>query len=437
MAYYERVHVDPDFQGVTRRERQGGSYLRYHPDQLPTEPVAAGPELAELVTDASVRVATLGQRLRDRPVPLLYATLLRSESIASSWIEGLRDTPRNVMAARLDDVEGTSGTSRAVLRNVRAMEQAVTALIKPQWTHEDVHAVHDALLPGRNQGHYREGQEFIGGSSPLTAQYVAPPPGEVGALMDDLLRFVNDAGDPPLVAASLAHAQFETIHPYADGNGRTGRVLFHGVLARAGMVDQGVLPLSLVLRDDIDGYIAALTAFRPESGDPTQKATARETYLTCFLNAVITAAGIADEAMDEVDRILTRWQPYVGRLRADSSVHRVLGLLIEQPVLTPGYVQEHLDVTRATACKALAELERLGIVQKSGGRVRRQNAYQAGEFLALMDHYTPGPPTVFVPPQPPDVPVRSYGGPRCGRVLPRKGVPCTLPLGHPGSHRAL
>ncbi len=106
---------------------------------------------------------------------------------------------------------------------------------------------------------------------------------------------------------------------------------------------------------------------------------------------MIKAAGIADEAIDEVDRILTRWQPYVGRLRADSSVHRVLDLLIEQPVLTPGYVQEHLDVTRATAGNALAELEQVGIVQKSGGRLRRQNLYQAGEVLALMDRCVPGP----------------------------------------------
>lgn len=437
MAYDERIQVAPDFQGVTRKDRQGGSYLRYHPDALPTGPVAQSPELSELITDASTRVAALGERLRARPMPLLYATLLRSESIASSWIEGLRETPRNVMVARLEEIEGTRSTARGVLRNIEAMEESVTALVTPAWTHADVHAVHHELMPGVHEGRYRQGQEYIGGTSPLTAQYVAPPHTDVPTLMDDLLRYVNAAGDPPLVAAALTHAQFETIHPYEDGNGRTGRVLFHGVLARAGLVDQGVLPLSLVLRDDVDGYVGALTAFRPGSDDPTVKAAAREAFLTYFLDAVIEAAAIADAAIADVDQILTRWRPYVERLRTDSSVHRLLDLLTQQPVLTPGYVQERLHVTRATADRALGELEQVGIIQRSGGRLLRQSVYQAGEVLALMDRYVPGPPSVFVPPLPPTVPARQYGGPRCGHMLPRKGVPCSLPLGHPGPHRAL
>lgn len=438
MAYYERIQVDPDFQGVTRKDRQGGSYLRYHPDALPTGPVAQSPELSELITDASTRVAALGERLRARPMPLLYATLLRSESIASSWLEGLHESPRNVMVARLEEVEGTRGTARGVLRNIEAMEESVTALVKPAWTHADVHAVHRELMPTAHEGRYRQGQEYIGGTSPLTAQYVAPPHTDVDALMDDLLRYVNAAGDPPLVAAALAHAQFETIHPYEDGNGRTGRVLFHGVLARAGLVDQGVLPLSLVLRDDDGrGYVAALTAFRPGSDDPTVKAAAREAFLTYFLDAVIEAAAIADAAIADVDQILTRWRPYVERLRTDSSVHRLLDLLTQQPVLTPGYVQERLAVTRATADRALGELVQVGIVQKSGGRLRRQSVYQAGEVLALMDRHVPGPQSVFVPPLPPTVPARRYGGARCGQLLSRKKVACSLPLGHPGSHRAL
>lgn len=432
MGRWERVQVAPDFQGVSRREREGGSYLRYHPDLLPSAPPATSPELSELIADASARVAALGQRLRDRPMPLLYATLLRSESIASSWIEGLRETPRNVVAARLEGVHGPGATSRTVLRNVEAMERSVTALVKQVWTDEDVHTVHRSLLAPHSDGRYRDRQVYIGGRSPLSAQYVAPPASEVSAYMDDLLRFVNVAGDTPLVKAALVHAQFETIHPYEDGNGRTGRVLFHGVLARAAMVDQGVLPLSLVLRDDIDGYIGALTAFRHD-GDRSDEA--REALLTFFMQAVLRAADIADETIAEVDRTVARWQPYVERLRADSSVHRVIGLLTEQPVITQGYITERLGVTRATATNALAELEKVGILQRSGGRYKRQPVYQAGDVLALMDRFVPGPPSVARPSTPLEIPVRRYRGPRCPHVLPRKGVPCTLPVGHPGPHR--
>ena len=434
---WERVAVPPDFQGVTRREREGGSYLRYHPDLMPTARTVADPELAETLTDASVAVAALGQRLRAQPRRLLYVTLLRSEAIASSWIEGLRETPRNVMAARLADVHGTPSSAHDVLRNVDAMESSIDALTGAEWSHEDVHSVHAALLPVQSTGRYRSEQVFIGGRSALGAQYVPPPHDEVPRLMDDLLRYVAATGDPPLVAAALVHAQFETIHPYDDGNGRTGRALFHAVLARAGMVDQGVLPLSLVLRDDKEGYVGALTAFRAGTAAPADVAAARQAYLRYLLGAVLDAAATAHRIIDDVTAVHERWKPYVQRLRPDSSVHPLLDLLVDQPVVTPGLVQERLDVTRVTANNALNELAGLGIVQRAGGRLKRQVVYQAPDVLALMDAYVPGPPTVHVPAPPPVPPVRRYGGERCGQLLPRKGVPCTLPVGHPGSHRDL
>ncbi len=436
MGRWERVAVPPDVQGATRREREGGHYLRYHPSLMPVSRSVVDPELAELVADASVRVATLGQKLRDRPRRLLYATLLRSESIASSWIEGLRDTPRNVLAARLDGVQGTSTTSHEVLRNIDAMADAVTRLAAAEWSHDDIHRVHDTLLPGHAFGAYREEQVYIGGRSPLTAQYVAPPCDEIGPLMDDLLRYVRTTGDPPLVAAALVHAQFETVHPYADGNGRTGRALFHAVLARSGLVDHGVLPLSLVLRDDVRGYVSALTAFRPGAQEPTVLAAARGEYLTYLLHAVLDAVQIADATFAEVDEVLTRWAAYVHRLRADSSVHRVIELLVDQPVVTPGFVMDALGIARATAGTALSDLERVGIVQRAGGRFRGQRIYQAGDVLAVLDAHVPGPPTVVVPPMPDAVPVRTYGGERCGVPLPRRRVPCTRATGHPGPHRA-
>lgn len=437
MGRWERVAVAPDFQGYTRREREGGHYLRYHPSPMPTAYRTPDPALGELVTDASARVAALGQRLRDRPSRLLYATLLRSESIASSWIEGLRDTPRNVLAARLDEVHGLGSTSHEVLRNIDAMSSAVTTLARSSWKHTDIHAVHDALLPHDARSSYRDEQVFIGGRSPLTASYVAPPHGDVTGLMDDLLGYVRSTGDPPLVAAALLHAQFETIHPYPDGNGRTGRALFHAYLARSGLVDHGVLPLSLVLRDDTQGYVDALTGFRTGSAAASEVDAARGVYLTYMLNAVLDAAQIADATFAGVDDVLARWGPHVGRLRADSSIHRLLDVLVEQPVVTPGYVMDALGVTRTTASNSLVELARVGIVQRAGGRFRRQVVYQANDVLAILDRHIPGPPTVTVTPMPPVAPVRRYGGARCGALLSRKGVPCTRTAGHPGPCRAL
>jgi len=436
VAYWEDVRVEPDFAAYRARDRVGGRYARYHPDRLMdlggrTEIDAAA---ASTLVDATSAVYALGQRLRERHLPLLSYTLLRSESIASSWIEGLRETPRNVMAAGLEDV-GTSSVSASVLRNMTAMTDAVEALRTGAWDHSAVHAVHHALLPRSAENCYRRDQVFIGGSSPLTAQFVPPPYGEVDGYMDDLLRYANESADPPVLKAAILHAQFETIHPYDDGNGRIGRALFHGVLARAGAVDSGVVPLSMALREDKDGYVAALTAFRHGSQSAQATVDANSRLVTFLMNAVLDAVGIAQDVIRDVEGVLERWAPHLARYRVDSSIHRIVALAIEQPVLTAGYVMERLRVTRPTAMTNIAELVRAGILQRAGGRFRRQEVFQATDVLRVMEDYLPGVQTVSLPALPSTPAGRSYGGPRCGRLLPRKGVPCTLPLGHAGSCR--
>src|SRR5579885_2535279 len=146
MAKWERVKVPPDFQGATRAERQGGSYLRYHPDLLRDVSNSLAPEVVEHAADVSTGLAILGGRLRASPLPVLYATTLRSESISSSWIEGIRATPRDVAVAQIG-TDAASHTAAQIVRNVAAMKDAIELLGAGAWTHEHIWDIQHQLLP--------------------------------------------------------------------------------------------------------------------------------------------------------------------------------------------------------------------------------------------------------------------------------------------------
>ncbi|MDE9367531.1 Fic family protein [Luteipulveratus sp. YIM 133132] len=382
MAHWERVRIDPDFTGVSSRERRGGSYLRYHPDPLVSGLQLLSTDALEYAFDSSSAVAVLGERLRARPLPLLYAALIRSESIASSWVEGERETPRNIMLARLDHDRATP-QGRSVARNIDAMSAAI-ARLDGIWQHEDIHQIHATLLPSLSTGGYRHEQVFIGGRSALSAQYVPPPFQTVPSCMDDFLAYVNRGGDNPLLTAVLAHAQFETIHPYTDGNGRVGRALFHGVLHRAGVVTGGVLPLSLALAKDTSAYVDALTAYRHDGDRIEDRRAAVSRYTETMLDFVNVSVAITHDVAERVDRVWDDWTGAVSRFRADSSVHRAVDILIQQPVVTTSYLQRELGVTKMAAHTCVNALVEAGVLTPSGGTLKRAHLYQADAVLDIL-----------------------------------------------------
>ena len=204
--------------------------------------------------------------------------------------------------------------------------------------------------------------------------------------MDDLLSYVNTIGDSPLVAALLTHAQFETIHPFPDGNGRVGRALFHGVLHRAGIVTGGVLPLSVALQRDKDRYVEALTAYR--YGDRSRALTrveATSTYVMMMLDFVNTAVELAAQFSEQVEVVLARWSSAVAGYRSDSSVHRAIDVLIQQPVVTAGFLQEQLGITKMAAHTCVNSLVDAGVLHASGGKLKRANLFQADDVLDILE----------------------------------------------------
>ena len=290
--------------------------------------------------------------------------LLRSEAIASSLIEGITPSPQQVALAELaqdEDVRGFSDQARLVANNITVLRRAGEDLASADAiTVDDVEALHRALLPEEKHHGLRRVQNWIGGSSwhPLSADFVPPPPELVPRLMDDLVEYANGSVHAPLVQAGIVHAQFETIHPFTDGNGRVGRALIHTVLTRRGLTPSAILPVSLVLATLRGRYVDGLTAYRytapPHSAEA---ANAVASWLDVFLHATTVAAGRARLFAGQVADLQAAWETRLaehraarGRRetpRADSATSRTLRTLPEVPILTTRTAQRRLVPGRA------------------------------------------------------------------------------------------
>lgn len=241
-------------------------------------------------------------------------------------------------------------------------------------------------------------QSWIGSSSwsPLGASFVPPDPGRVRGLMDDLVDYLNGAAHVPLIQAGLIHAQFETIHPFTDGNGRVGRALIHTVLARRGLTDRAVLPISLVFATLRDRYVDGLTAYRHSAatGTPGAHAAVNE-WLRTFVDAAAIAADQSSDLVGQLAELRSSWTEQLTRHRtsigvraaprAGSAVARLLDLLPEAPVLTATTLARILGVSYPAANAGLNELTQAGILTtKAIGRGTQ--AYLARDVLDLITH---------------------------------------------------
>ena len=252
--------------GLSRRDRQGCDYQAYVPDRLAGRRLRLDARTAADVADAELAIAELNGDVRALANSEAIARLLlRAEAVASSKIEGLEVGGRRLLKAQLarqfDDAR-TDITAIEVLNNVEAMSWAVDELSdRLRISVSDLLAMHERLLAGtrleQHGGRSREVQNWIGGSgyNPCSAAFVPPPPDLVEELLEDLCEFCDDDAIPAVAQAAIAHAQFETIHPFVDGNGRTGRALIHVILRRRGLAPTFVPPISLVLATRAADYV--------------------------------------------------------------------------------------------------------------------------------------------------------------------------------------
>lgn len=304
--------------------------------------------------------------------------LLRSESSASSRIERLTSSARKVIEEEY--FGGAGGNATAVVANGHAMREATS--IDGPLDLDALLAVHRTLLEHVEPtiaGHLRTEPVWIGGAdhAPVDALFVPPAHNRLEPALTDLLAFAARTDIPPLARIAVTHAHFETIHPFADGNGRTGRALIHLLLRRAGLIHSAPLPLSAVLLSDTAAYFETLDAYR--TGDPLP-------VIDLVTRAAVAAADLGASAGAELQRIHDDWQRRVTG-RAGTPDRALATLLIGQPVLDVASAAAGLDLNPQTARRALARLEDAGIV--IGYQVARgRRAWRAPDVLDLMDRTT-------------------------------------------------
>ncbi len=365
-----------------RRARQAFKYKALVPDPVAALDPSLSGAVAGLLAEAERETTALNlSPLKIANLEALARRLLRAESVASSWIEGVQLSQRRLARAEAEGGETRDATARAVLGNVAAMERATTlADQRKPMRLEDLLAVHRALLKQtpdpRGAGELRERQNWIGGNpySPLDASYVPPPPEYVPGLANDLLRFMARDDLPASIQAAVAHAQFEAIHPFADGNGRVGRTLIHYVLRRRGLAPRFVPPVSLVLASRSNTYIRGLNAFaHGQLAD----------WLDVFARALRAAAQRSAALAGAIAALQESWRERAGRPRKDSSAEALIGALPAWPVLTADSAAKLLGRSIQAANEALATLEKASVV-KVAGAVRRNRAFESPELLQLV-----------------------------------------------------
>lgn len=375
--------------GVTRAERTPCRYVAFIPDRLADLHLSVPATMAADLADVERMVFSLNTSHPGLAnLEPMARFLLRAEAVASSYIEGLVVNVRRLARseARLREaLPGTDETAAAVLGNIRALDAALRVAADPTRpvTVDDLLRIHAALLRGtrdeRWAGVVRTEQNWIGGSSPCAASFVPPPHEEVPSLLVDLADYLSGEDHPALLQAAVAHAQFETIHPFADGNGRAGRALIQLVLRRRGLATHVVPPVSLVLATRADEYVDALDATR-RSTDPRQ---ALLEWTAVFLAAMGRACRDADQFATELVALEERARAVAAPVRRGSATDLLIDALPALPVFTAKTAAEHLGRSRVAVNEAIARLEASGVIRKIT-LGRRNRAFEAvGLFEAF------------------------------------------------------
>jgi len=395
MASHVRKQWQAQFQGMSRRDRQGCWYNAYLADPLSNWDLLLPADVAADVADAESAVRTLNDAgTAHVSLEGLARFLLRAESVGSSKIEGLEAAARRLARAEASLALGGDANDRVaveVLGNIAAMESAVELATSAEtFVLDDLLSVHRTLMENSPTpdlgGLVREDQNWIGGSSfnPCNAAFVPPPPEHLDGLLVDLLDYVNGDDHSPLVQAAIAHAQFETLHPFGDGNGRTGRALIHVVLRRRGLAPTFVPPVSLVLATWSDDYVGGLMTYRHLSEpDSAERSQAAVEWIRMFATATSRACHDAAVYSADIDEITTTWRLTLGQVRAKSSTDLLLKVLPGAPIVTVESASKLIGRSKARTTDAVNALAKAGVLRQRNAGKQRYRIFEATDVLDL------------------------------------------------------
>lgn len=384
---YEQVEwVEPspeDLGRMSRRERlrSRGPYKAALPPlisalslEVSTHVAVEAAEAANALTRFDASTASL---LGGDEVSPLAAVLLRTESASSSQIEQITTGAKALAMASIG--ESDRPNAAMVAANSAAMEKAIA--LSNKVTSEAIIDVHSVLLHDSDPeqtGSFRTEPVWIGGkgSSPHSATFVAPKSEHVPELIHDLISFTRRVDIEPFLQVALAHAQFETIHPFTDGNGRTGRALVQAMLRNYGITERITVPVSAGLLHEVEDYYDALTAYR--QGD-------LDLIVAVFSRAAFTAIENGEVLVRDLVSIRENWIVQI-KARSDASVWRGLPLVMSQPAVTVNLVAERLNVSKPAAQTAIDQMVTAGVLTPANN-FRRNRVWVADEVVEVLDAF--------------------------------------------------
>jgi len=374
------------------KQQSGPSeYLAFIPKPLPPDPpIRMDDQLQEALERASVALGRLDGITLLLPDPDLFLYMyVRKEAVLSSQIEGTQSSLSDLLlfenkaapSVPTEDVQEVSNYIAATQHGLKRLRGGFPLSLRL------IREIHEVLLKGtrgnnKTPGEFRTSQNWIGGTRPGNAKYVPPPPHEMSSFLDNLEKFLHDQPIrmPPLLKAGLVHAQFETIHPFLDGNGRLGRLLITFLLCAEKVLSQPLLYLSLFLKEHRESYYEVLQRIRTE-GD-------WEEWFRFYLRGV---AEVAQQATETARRIIHLFEEDAKRIqrigKAAGSALRVHDLLKHRAIISIPLAAKELGLAWPTVASAIERLVKLGIAREFTGKLRdRQFLYT--RYLDILNEGT-------------------------------------------------
>jgi len=360
----------------------------YVPPPLPPEPPVELSGLMPLIEQANRALGRLDGITSILPSPPLFLFMyVRKEALLSSQIEGTQSSLSDLLLFENDEIPLVAiGDVQEVSNYVAAMTYGLKRLREGfPLSLRLIREIHDILLrkgrgSSKQPGEFRRTQNWIGGTRPGNALFVPPPPNELAGCLDNFEKFLHDHKTPTLIRAALAHVQFESIHPFLDGNGRLGRLLITFLLCADGALKDPMLYLSLYFKQRRKQYYDLLQVVR-DRGD-------WEAWVEFFLTGVIETA---NEAVETARQLFTLFEEDRAQIRAlgrpAASMLRVHDLLQRQPIIGIVPASKQLKVTHPTVMKALANLQELQIVHEITGR-RRGRLFAYSRYMNILNRGT-------------------------------------------------
>jgi len=365
-------------------------YATFLPAALPCEPpIVLDAALQRALEVANLELGRLDgiTTLLPDPETLLY-TYVRKEAVLSSQIEGTQSSLSDLLLFESDVAPGLpSGDIQETANYLTAMRHGIESVQSGRLPISSrlLREAHRLLLEGvrgadKRPGRFRRDQNWIGGSSPANARFVPPPPNVVPDAVSNLEHYLHEAHDPLLIRAGIAHAQFETIHPFLDGNGRVGRLLITLLLVAEGVLREPLLYLSLFFKQHRDEYYERLQRIRTHGE--------WEPWLAYFLDGVAQVARGATDTTARIVRMIEHDRRRIGELgRGAGSALRVHDVAVRSVVVNPRLAARTTGLTDPPIYAAIRRLEGLGVLREVTGR-QRGKIWVYGEYLDLLNEGT-------------------------------------------------